>query len=110
MPVYADAWRQRCARSSFATTHTGGNGNRSLESGRDAESGDSGSANSGTAATNAEPNSGTRSIAKPDAEWQSNADAEPHAKRQSDSAAGANGNPKPDAESESKPESCTSAR
>jgi hypothetical protein len=110
MPVYADAWRQRCARSPFATTHTGGNGKRSLESRRDAESDDSGSANSGTAATNAEPNSGTRSIAKPDAEWQSNADAEPHAKRQSDSAAGANGNPKPDAESESKPESCTSAR
>jgi hypothetical protein len=87
VPVYADARRQRCARSSFATTHTGGNGNRSIESGRDAESDNSSSANSGTAATNAEPNSGTRPITKPDAEWQSDADAEPHTKRQSDSAA-----------------------
>jgi hypothetical protein len=71
--MFVQARPQRCQNPSFTATHSGGNGNRSIKSGDNAESDFSGSTNS----ADAESDSISLSVAKSQSGAESNSRSEP---------------------------------
>ena len=115
MQVYASA-QQRGSRPSFTPAHTSSNGDRSVESGHNAESNSADSTDTRNSGPADARTTNTRSDAQPEpyTKRESDANAQPYAesiaKRQPDAGTGSNNNTKPDAKSDPESQPGAAAR